>query len=247
MSFADSIKGLIYKQPDTDAGRDASSRTENPYLTARRSWNDHVGGVVSSRQTWQIIGILSMLVALASVGGMIHIGSQSKFIPYVVEVDKSGQTVAIGPLQAASRADPRVIHASIAEFIIDARTVTPDMALQSRAVFRVYAKLAKNDPATQKMNEWLNGSPGSDPFQRAETQMVDVEIKTVIPQTPDTWQVEWIETTRDRQGIPQAKPAIWRALVTVYLAEITPHVSDEELRKNPLSLYVRDFSWARVQ
>ena len=76
---------------------------------------------------------------------------------------------------------------------------------------------------------------------------MDVEIKTVIPQTPDTWQVEWIETTRDRQGIPQAKPAIWRALVTVYLAEITPQVTDEELRKNPLSLYVRDFSWARVQ
>lgn len=242
MSFADSIKGLIWRDKRATTGTEP-----NPYLTARRSWNDHVGGIVSSRQTWQVIGILSLLVALASVGGMIHIGSQSKFIPYVVEVDKSGQTVAIGPLQAASRADPRVIHASIAEFITDARTVTPDVALQRHAVFRVYAKLAPNDPATQKMNEWLNGSSGSNPFQRAETQMVDVEIKTVIPQTPDTWQVEWIETTRDRQGIPQAKPAIWRALVTVYLAEITPHVTDEELRKNPLSLYVRDYSWARVQ
>ncbi len=48
--------------------------TPNPYLNARRDWNDHVGSVVSSRQTWQIIGILSLLIALAGVGGMIQIG-----------------------------------------------------------------------------------------------------------------------------------------------------------------------------
>jgi type IV secretion system protein VirB5 len=65
-----------------------------------------VGGVVSQRQTWQVIGILSLLIALAGVGGVIHIGSQSKFIPYVVEVDKLGQTVAAGPVQAAGKADP---------------------------------------------------------------------------------------------------------------------------------------------
>jgi type IV secretion system protein VirB5 len=41
--------------------------------------------------------------------------------------------------------------------------------------------------------------------------MVNVEIKTAIPQTPDTWQVEWEETARDRQGTPKGKPAIWRA------------------------------------
>ena len=163
MSFADTLKGLIFKKPATAAGRDKrdprqtdepleggrrQGEAENPYLAARRTWNDHVGGVVSSRQTWQVIGILSLLIALAGVGGVIHIGSQSKFIPYVVEVDKLGQTVAAGPVQAASKADARVIHATVAEFITDARTVTPDVALQRRSVFRVYAKLSPNDPAT---------------------------------------------------------------------------------------------------
>ncbi|AMR82490.1 conjugal transfer protein TrbF [Cupriavidus nantongensis] len=262
MSFADTLKGLIFKKPATAAGRDKrdprqtdepleggrrQGEAENPYLAARRTWNDHVGGVVSSRQTWQVIGILSLLVALAGVGGVIHIGSQSKFIPYVVEVDKLGQTVAAGPVQAASKADARVIHATVAEFITDARTVTPDVALQRRSVFRVYAKLSPNDPATPKMNEWLNGTPDASPFRRAEKEMVNVEIKTAIPQTPDTWQVEWEETARDRQGTPKGKPAIWRALVTVYVAEVTPQTTDEQLRNNPLSVYVRDYSWSRVQ
>ena len=47
------------------------------------------------QSTWQILGLLSLLIALAGVGGMIYIGSQSKFIPYVVEVDKLGRTLAV--------------------------------------------------------------------------------------------------------------------------------------------------------
>lgn len=56
----------------------------NPYLAARRTWNDHVRGVVAARQMWQVFGILCLLIVLAAVG-LIHIGSQSQFIPYVVE------------------------------------------------------------------------------------------------------------------------------------------------------------------
>src|SRR5574337_879215 len=125
---------FIKKNPNPVMVKDS---VDNPYLAARRTWNDHVGSVVSSRQTWQVIGILSLLIALASVGGVIHIGSQSKYIPYVIEVDKLGQTIAVGPVQAAGRADQRVVHASVSEFVSDARYVTPDVALQRKAVFRV--------------------------------------------------------------------------------------------------------------
>lgn len=253
MSIAEILKGLIFKKPTTReereplANKPRAGEAENPYLTARRTWNDHVGAVVSQRQTWQVIGILSLLIALAGVGGVIHIGSQSKFIPYVVEVDKLGQTIAAGPVQATDRTDPRVVHAAIADWISCARIVSPDVALQRKCVFRVYSMLAPNDPATPKMNEWLNGTPDSSPFKRAEKEMVSVEIKTVIPQTPTTWQVEWVEYTRDRQGTMKGIPVNWRALVTIYIAEITPSTTDEQLRNNPLSIYVRDFSWSRIQ
>ena len=105
MTFIDTVKGLTMKQPAQSAdprrgpvmemkSRPRRGEVENPYLAARRTWNEHVGSVVSSRQTWQVVGILSLLIALSAVGGMIHIGSQSKFVPYVVEVDKLGQAVA---------------------------------------------------------------------------------------------------------------------------------------------------------
>ena len=43
---------------------------------------------------WQILAILSLMITLAAVGGIIHIGSQSKFIPYVVQIDNLGEAVA---------------------------------------------------------------------------------------------------------------------------------------------------------
>lgn len=225
---------------------EGKKKTDHPYLTARRTWNEHVGSVVSSRQTWQVIGLLSLLIALTCVGGMIHVGTQSKFIPYIIEVDKFGQTIASGPATVAAKADPRILHATVADFVRCARLVTPDVALQRQAVFRVYSLLSPNDAATLKMNEWLNGTDESSPFKRAEKEIVSVEITSVLPQSPDTWQVEWGETTHDRQGTLKGPPVTLRALITVYTAEPTSQTTDEQLRHNPLGIYVRDFSWSRL-
>jgi type IV secretion system protein VirB5 len=217
----------------------------NPYLNARRSWNEHVGGVVASRQSWQVLGILSLLIALAAVGGIVHIGSQSRFIPYVVEVDKLGQAVGVRAADTVQPADPRVIRASVASFISDARLVTPDVALQRAAVLRIYAMLAPNDPATAKMNEWLNGTESSNPFKRAEQEMVNIEIQSVLPQTDSTWQVDWVETVRDRQGVLKGQPFKMRALIGVYVLPPTTSTTEDQLNQNPLRIFINNFSWSK--
>lgn len=243
MSIETTIKGLIFKKPSADENQ----REDNPYLNARRTWNDRTSSIVSSRNMWQLIGILSMMIALAGVGGIIYIGSQSRFVPYVIEVDKLGQAAAVAPADLAAEVDQRVVHASVASFISDARLVTPDVALQRKAVFRLYSMLSANDPATTKANEWLNGTAESSPFKRAVTETVSIEILSVIPQTPDTWQVDWMETVRDRQGVMKDKPFRLRALVTVYTVPATPQTTEEQMRNNPLGIYVRDFSWSKLK
>ena len=254
-TLSNAIRGLILKKPGPaddvrapsapETGGGKAAQVENPYLSARRSWNDHVGSVVVSRQLWQAVALLSLLIALASVGGMVYLGSQSRFVPYVVEVDKLGQAMAVAPAERAAPVDQRVVHAAVAAFISDLRTVTPDVALQRKAIFRVYAMLSSADAATAKSNEWLNGTEDSSPFKRAAKETVSTEIVSVIPQTPDTWQVDWVETVRDRQGVVKGQPYRMRALVTVYTVPATPQTTEEQVRNNPLGIYVRDFSWSK--
>jgi len=225
---------------------DQHDEGENPYLSAKRTWNDQSAANIASRQMFQVIGVLALLIALASVGGMIHIGSQSKFIPFVVAVDKLGQAMAVAPAERASPVDQRIVHASVASWITDMRLVTPDIALQRKAIFRLYSMLSPNDPATAKTNQWLNGSKESSPFKRAADETVSTELTSVIPQTADTWQVDWVETVRDRQGGMKGTEQRWRALVTVYVLPTTPSTTEEDIRNNPLGVHVRDFSWSKL-
>jgi type IV secretion system protein VirB5 len=253
MNIGSMLQSLIQRKPAGDPrraqGRLEGGRrpgeSENPYLAARRTWNDHVGGVVASRQMAMLGGVLCLLLALAAVGGITWIGSQSRFIPMVVEVDKLGQHAATRTAERAQPADPRVVRASVAAWIADARLVTPDVALQRKAVLQVYAMLAPNDAATARMNEWLNGTETSSPFKRAAIETVSIEVETTLQQTGETWQVDWIETTRDRQGVLKSAPQRWRALVTVYTVEATPETTEEQMRDNPLGIHVRDFTWSK--
>jgi type IV secretory pathway TrbF-like protein len=255
MNVAEMIKGRLEARltgadpPVSDEVNKDGNRhggSENPYLAARRTWNDQSAANIASRQMWQLTGILSLLIALGAVGGVIYIGSQSKFIPYVIQVDKLGQVAAVAPAQRAAPPDTRVVLAAVAAWVADIRTVTPDIALQRKAVYRVYSMLAPNDAATAKSNQWLNGTEDSSPFKRAAKETVNIEMSSVLPQTADTWQVDWIETVRDRQGLVKGQPQRWRALVTVYSVPPTSDTTEEQMRNNPLGIYVREFSWSKL-
>jgi type IV secretion system protein VirB5 len=215
----------------------------NPYQSARHSWSSLHGRVLESRLAWQILSLICLSTTLVAVGGLIHVGSQSKFVPYVIEVDKLGNMIVAGPASPTTRADRRIVLASVSQFISDARTVTADVNLQRKAIFRLYAMLSSDKPAFAKMNEYMQTST---PFERAQRESVSVEIISTLQQTPDTWQVDWTETTRDVRGTLTDKPVKMRALVTVFTTETIAEMTDEQLRSNPMGIFVRDFSLSRI-
>lgn len=224
----------------------AETESTNPYLNARLHWNDRTRVLMSHTRLWQTMALICLLITLVAVAGAIHIASQSKFVPYVVEVDKLGQAVAVNPAQTAAPADPKIVHASLAAFISNARLVTPDIALQRKAIFSIYAMMHDDDPATAKMTQWLNGSPSKNPFERAAKETVETEIISVLQQSPDSWQVEWTEQVFDRKGVPTVKPYRMRALVNIAFAPPTSETTEAQVRMNPLGIFVRDFSWSKI-
>ena len=127
--------------PAAPAGNGQVEQTANPYLDARRQSNSQIDRAFGSLHVWQLIAVASLLIAFACVAGIVYFGSQTKFVPYVIEVDKLGEAVAVGPAQIAAPADPRVVRASLASFIAAARLVTPDIDLQRKAVFLVFGML----------------------------------------------------------------------------------------------------------
>jgi type IV secretory pathway TrbF-like protein len=219
----------------------AQAETDSPYLSARRAWNDHVGRLVAARTLWQAVGLISLLIALCAVGGVVHLASQSQFIPYVVQVDDRGRLHAMSRADQMPAASRAVIESQLESFITLSRRVTTDIALERAAIFALYAMLAPDDPAAVKMTEHLNGDPTKTPFARAKSETVSTAITSILPQTANSWQVEWTEIVFSREGKAKAQVQ-WRALVDVYQSQ-PHHTTEEALRDNPLGVYIRDYSW----
>ncbi|MFR2386296.1 MAG: VirB8/TrbF family protein, partial [Bilophila wadsworthia] len=207
---------------------------ENPYLDARKKHNEYESSRNASLRLWKLFGLLGLLTGLAGVGGMIHIGSQSKFVPYVIEVDKLGQTLPVSVADKAAPADPRIVSSLLARAITLARMVTPDVVVQRNAIFELYASLDSSDPAALKMQEYLGSDSDTSPFKRAAKETVDVQITSVIPQSDETWQVDWMETVRARGDGSIISRFRMRALVRIYVVPPTNRTSEEQIRKNPL-------------
>lgn len=232
---ASRIRYLFIRRPDTD--------TANPYLNARRTWNLHVGTVIYSRFVWQIMGMLGMLVGLAGVGGMYRIGSQSKFVPYIYVPNRANEAQALGPAVPGSPTDRGVQMAELRRFIEDWRLVTPDVAVQRKAIDRVYSKLITDEAATARLNAWFQENP---PMRRAEKLVVNTQSMTALAQSKDTVQIDWEETTHDRKGVAVNKPVTWRAIVTYRYIEPTSETSDKEMELNPVRVFVSDLSWTQI-
>ncbi|MDR1613847.1 MAG: conjugal transfer protein TrbF [Planctomycetota bacterium] len=235
MNITDPFRGAKKEDAAIDA---------NPYLNARRAWNEHAGAIIASRRIWQAVALIALLIALGAVGGLIHLASRSTFIPYVVEVDKLGQAAAVKRADRAPAADERIIHAALAAFIRDVRMVSFDRNAQNDAIWRVYALLQSGDPATVKITEYMK-DPVTSPGKRAEELSVGVEISSVLRQTPETWEIIWTERVWNRQGV-RVEQYRMRGLAAVYLVPPTSATTEEEIRKNPLGIYVRDFTWSKT-
>ncbi|HHJ0461593.1 TPA: conjugal transfer protein TrbF [Legionella pneumophila] len=218
--------------------------TQNPYLNARRAWNVHTAGLMKSVQVWQLVGLSSLLITLAAVGGLITIGSQSKFIPLVFQQDAQGNTLSVTRADKVGDASLEDYRAAAAHFIENIRLVSLDVELQKKAVFQVYSYLNANDAALTKVQEFYSDKQQSNPFERAAHEMVSVDIRSVLQESEHTWQVDWLETVRHRDGTLKDKPRMMKAMITLYQEEEIHDASSESILKNPHLIYVRDFNWS---
>lgn len=210
---------------------------ENPYLAARMEWNERYGSYVKAAASWRIVGVTGMAMAVIGFSYGLYQSSQVKLVPYVIEVDRLGNVAKAGVPQQLEYTDPRIIRTAVINFVSELRSVTPDAAVQKRYVDNIYSHLRTSDPALQKINAMYRGAS---PFDRARTISVSVEVTSFVALSERTYQVDWTEYERDRQG-KDIGLRRFRGIVTVTMM---PPQEDRIADLNPLGIYFIDFEWS---
>lgn len=225
------------KAPQAKQTKNVLAPTTNPYINARREWNERYGDYIAQAAAWRLTALLAIGVSLIAMMGLIYMGSQNHLVPYVVEVDKLGAAMAVGPADKAGTPDSRIIRAGLANWISAVRSVYTDASAERGFIDNAYAMTNKNGAAYKALNDYFSAN---DPFKRAQSQTVNVTIESVLFLSGNTWRVEWQEETHDISG-QRIKSQDWQATLTIVTA---PPTDESVLFANPAGIYVNDFHWS---
>jgi len=218
----------------------ATARSDyNPYLAARREWDERYGDQIARARNWRTAAFLSAAITLVATSGVVWLSVRSRVVPFVVVTDNLGRPVASGLADQASTADEQLKRSTLIEWVENLRLVTTDGVAQRRSIDRVYAHIASGSPAQTFISDFYRGNQ---PFTRAQTETVSVDVQSVLQDSEETFEVEWIETVRDLYGTAKEKDR-WKGAFSIAL---NPPKDEKQARINPLGIYVTQASWSRV-
>lgn len=191
--------------------------------------------------TYKIIALLMLGLTIISTLACIYLSTRSTLIPYVVEVDQSGEAKAIK--QADNIYIPKEVENKyfIRDIIFKMRAIPRDSVLYARnfqqlSYFLTEAMLKKHE------NILLNEDTNS-----LAKQLISRDINIIsfnkVPRTKNTYQVKWNEKMYSAQGEEIAN-SDFVGLFTITYEQPTEL---DEININPLGIIVDDFSISKEE
>jgi type IV secretory pathway TrbF-like protein len=218
----------------------------NLYLEARREWDERYADLAIGKRNWQTAAGGLLLLSLILASGMVWLAGRSRYVPYVVEVDKLGYALtvpqALTPASVPNVA-ARMERYEVAAFVRNARSVSSDPEVEHQML---NALLAHTRGAADKFLDAYYHADGfsHNPFKLAAKQTVTIQIESLLPLSSSSYQVRWSEHGRDLNGVAMGASTQWEAVLQT---EIVPPNSDDAIISNPLGFYVTQISWTEQQ
>lgn len=219
------------------ASANSFSFDESPYLNARREWNERYGSYIKQAYDWKIIGILSLSVSVVLAVGLIVVLKSNRLIPYVVQIDNNGSIVKSEISQGEHTFSDTMIRAAIMDWLTHVRSVSSDINVIKKFQEKAFSHLSGNMPATKTINEYFES--GFLPLKRMKYETVSLEIESALPVSKNSWQLEWTEIIRSRDG-SFLRSEKYTGFINLVFVEVT---DPNQATLNPMGLFVKDFNW----
>jgi type IV secretion system protein VirB5 len=213
----------------------ATPTLETPYQRAAQAWDERIGSARVQARNWRLMAFGSLTLSTALAGALIWQGSRSSVTPWVVQVDRLGQAQAVAPAVAGYRPTDPQIAWHLARFIEQVRSIPADPVVVRQNWLRAYDYTT--DRGALALNDYARAN---DPFGQVGKVQVGVDVSSVVRASPNSFRVEWVERHYE-DGVLTATQR-WSAILTVVLQ---PPRTAEDLRKNPLGVFVHALNWSQ--
>ncbi len=222
-----------FRRPAAHYGETPAPTT--PYQRAAQAWDDRIGSARVQARNWRLAALLSIAATSGLAGALVVQSARGTVTPWIVEVDREGEAVAVGPAAAGARPDDAQIAWHLGRFIEQVRSISADPVVVRDNWLRAYAYAT--EAGAQALSDHARRN---DPFAEIGRVQVGVEISSVIRASPDSFRVAWTE--RRYVDGQLADTSRWTAILTV---AIQPPDTAEALRRNPLGVHVKALNWSK--
>ena len=223
----------MFRRPTVRYG--ATPAPQTPYQKAGQVWDERIGSARVQARNWRV-GFFGMLILSGSLAaGLVWQSARGTIVPWVVQVDKLGQTLAVGPATADYHPADGVIARDLAEFVWDVRTISPDGAVVRHNWLKAYEFVTDKGHAALD-----NYARGDDPFAKVGQEQVEVDVESVVRASSDSFQVIWTERHFRDGALTETQR--WRAFFTIV---VSPPTDPTRFKVNPLGIYVDAINWSK--
>jgi type IV secretion system protein TrbF len=223
----------MFKRSSTHYGKMPEPVT--PYQRAAQVWDDRIGSARVQARNWRLMAFGSLFLAGGFAAALTWQSTRGTIVPWVVEVDRLGQSQAVAPAVADYQPSDPQIAFHLARFIEQVRSIPNDPIIVRQNWLRAYDFTTNQGAAA--LNDYARVN---DPFTKVGKQQVSVEVSSVIRASPGSFRVAWAERNYENGQI--ATTSRWTAILTII---VEPPRNAERLRANPLGIFVNAINWSR--
>lgn len=219
-----------------------NSKIVDPYIKARKEYDEITHNINASKQNWQRITFLLGFALVISIASNVFTINRAHIIPYVVQVDNLGRALATDEVKEVPLNDEKIIRAFVFQYIDMARAVISDPEALRKNLAQVYQQSIKS-VQTNFLDVYYKEN---NPFDYAQNKGTKhIELIVFLKEGENTYSVEWreIERNYDNQVLGETH---YKALISVIQI---PHSKEDKYRENPLNpfgLYVTSLSWSKL-
>lgn len=206
-----------------------------PYQKAAQTWDDRIGSARVQAHNWRLMALGSLALSLIMAAILVWLGRSNATIPYIVEIDRQGGARAVGPATETYKPSDAQIAFHLARFVENVRALSIDPVVVRQNWLKAYDFVT--DRAAVTLNDYAREN---DPFAKVGRETIAIEVTSVVRASELSFQVRWLEKSFDA-GVPKSTTR----LTGIFSIIVTPPRTVDQVRKNPLGIYVHAFNWSQ--
>ena len=228
--------GTIFVPDEKEKNKSKDERTLS-YEKAKKEYLDNVMNQAKALNSWKMAFIFTFITMLISICYSFYLAQRSTLIPYVIEVDQTGNAKGINPAYQINY-NPTELSKEyfIRQLIYKSRTITLDNV--TNGSFYSQNMYFLSDIAKEKYHIFLKQDGLTEKIKQGLTRKVTINSLNKIAGTTNSYQARWFEEIFDSNG--EYNKTV--NMLGTFILKVDQPITLEIAQFNPLGIIIDDYN-----